>query len=69
MLSFVLQFIFSLFSEQVHSAAKQDLQSSMEMKQALEAQMEVHREQHQKQISSLRDEIAAKQSHMDQLKE
>lgn len=55
--------------EKVHLSAKQDLQSSMEMKQALEAQMEVHREQHQKQISSLRDEIASKQSHMDQLKE
>ena len=60
-----------LFSptEQVHHTAKQDLQSSMEMKQALEAQMEGHRDQHQKQISNLRDEIAAKQSHMDQLKE
>ena len=60
-------------TEQVHLSAKKEatdsLQSASEMKAALEAQVEVHREQHQKQLSSLRDEIANKQTLMDQLKE
>ena len=63
----------SLFVEQVQIAAKQEatdsLQSASEMKVALESQLEMHREQHQKQLSSLRDEIANKQTLMDQLKE
>ncbi|XP_052795807.1 kinesin heavy chain-like isoform X2 [Mya arenaria] len=56
-------------AEQVHVSAKEELQTSMDMKQALEAQMEVHREQHSKQLSSLRDEIATKQGLVDQLKD
>lgn len=56
-------------SEQVHLTAQKDLQSSVEMQNALESQLEAHREQHQKQISNLRDEVASKQAHMDQLKE
>lgn len=39
------------------------------VKEALEKQMMAHREQHQKQISALRDEITDKQSLVDQLKE
>ncbi|KAL4222761.1 Kinesin-1 heavy chain [Mactra antiquata] len=56
-------------AEQVHLTAQKDLQSSVEMQATLESQLEAHREQHQKQISNLRDEIATKQSHMDQLKD
>ncbi|XP_053373488.1 kinesin heavy chain-like isoform X2 [Mercenaria mercenaria] len=56
-------------AEQVHQSAQKDLQSSVEMQSSLEAQLEAHRETHQKQISSLRDEIATKQAHMDQLKD
>ncbi|XP_052220674.1 kinesin heavy chain-like isoform X3 [Dreissena polymorpha] len=56
-------------AEQVHLSAKVELQTSMDMKTALESQMEVHREQHARQISSLRDEIASKQAHMDQLRD
>ena len=57
----------------MHLSAQKDatesLQSASEMKAALESQMDMHREQHQKQLSSLRDEIANKQTLMDQLKE
>lgn len=45
------------------------LQAEIEMKETLEKQMMAHREQHQKQLSSLREEIADKQSVIDTLKE
>ena len=45
------------------------LQSEIEMKQALEKQMQSHRDQHQKQLSSLREEISDKQTLIDELKE
>lgn len=45
------------------------LQSEIEMKETLEKQMMVHREQHQKQLSTLREEIADKQSMIDTLKD
>lgn len=45
------------------------LQSEIEMKEALEKQMQSHREQHQKQLSSLREEISDKQNIIDELKE
>lgn len=45
------------------------LQSEIEMKEALEKQMQSHREQHQKQLSGLREEIAEKQTLIDELKE
>ncbi|XP_076461046.1 kinesin heavy chain-like [Babylonia areolata] len=45
------------------------LQAEIEMKETLEKQMMAHREQHQKQLSSLREEIAEKQGVIDGLKE
>lgn len=49
--------------------ASDKLQSEIEMKEALEKQMQSHREQHQKQLSSLREEISDKQTLIDELKE
>ena len=40
-----------------------------QMKNALEQQIEKHREAHQKQLSALRDEIAEKQNLIDQLRD
>jgi len=62
-------YLLSLPSEQVHVKATEELQTSMDMKQALEAQLDVHREKHQKQMAALRDEIAAKEALMEELKE
>jgi len=45
------------------------LQSEIQMKEALEKQMQSHREQHQKQLSNLREEISEKQTLIDELKE
>ncbi|KAL8587065.1 hypothetical protein ACOMHN_023455 [Nucella lapillus] len=45
------------------------LQAEIEIKETLEKQMMAHREQHQKQLSSLREEIADKQALIDGLKE
>nr|KAG5686310.1 hypothetical protein BaRGS_010306 [Batillaria attramentaria] len=45
------------------------LQSEIEIKETLERQMMAHREQHQKQLSALREEIADKQAMIDQLKD
>ena len=43
--------------------------SAEQIKAALETQIEKHRDAHQKQLSALRDEIAAKQAAIDQLKD
>ena len=43
--------------------------SANQVKQALESQMEQHREAHQKQLSELRHEIQDKQGRIDQLTE
>ncbi|ESO07777.1 hypothetical protein HELRODRAFT_76062, partial [Helobdella robusta] len=48
---------------------KDEIQATNQMKDALEKQMESHREQHQKQLNELRHEIADKQSKIDQLTE
>ena len=45
------------------------LQSAAEMKEALQKQMESHREQHQRQLAELRQEITNKQNRIDQLTE
>ncbi|KAL8577573.1 hypothetical protein ACOMHN_044253 [Nucella lapillus] len=45
------------------------LQAEIEMKETLEKQMMAHRENHQKQLSALREEIADKQAMVDGLKE
>ncbi|XP_041365927.1 kinesin heavy chain-like isoform X2 [Gigantopelta aegis] len=57
----------TVLSQQKEESDK--LQSEVEMKQTLESQMEMHREQHQKQLSALREEIASKQGVIDNLKE
>jgi kinesin family protein 5 len=44
-------------------------QAGQEAKNALETQLEQHREQHQKQVASLRDEIAVKQAQIEELKD
>ncbi|XP_046577202.1 LOW QUALITY PROTEIN: kinesin heavy chain-like [Haliotis rubra] len=54
---------------QVEKETTDKLQSEVKMKEALESQMEAHREQHQKQLNSLRDEITNKQGVIDNLKE
>jgi len=48
---------------------KDQMESASEMKEALEKQMEQHREQHQRQLAELRQEIADKQSRIDELSE
>lgn len=45
------------------------LQAEIEMKETLEQQMMVHREQHQRQLANLREEISEKQGLIDGLKE
>ncbi|XP_054166288.1 kinesin heavy chain-like [Oppia nitens] len=60
-------------AEEMHDVTtkeKQKERDSVEkMKNALEQQIEKHRENHQKQLAALRDEIAEKQSLIDQLKD
>ena len=58
-----------LSTEQIHITEKEKVKSDADMKDALEQQMEMHRESHQKQLSALRDEMDNKQSLIDQLKE
>lgn len=55
---------------QVTSIEKEKEKDSVEqMKNALEHQIEKHRENHQKQLAALRDEIADKQAMIDQFKD
>ncbi|ESO96729.1 hypothetical protein LOTGIDRAFT_143701, partial [Lottia gigantea] len=54
-------------SKQAEASSK--LRSETELKEALESQMEMHRENHQKQLSALREEISEKQSIIDTLKD
>ena len=66
-----------LFSERIFEMEKVDFEkktsekvsSANEVKEALEKQMDGHREQHQKQINALRDEIHDKQNMIDQIRE
>ncbi|KAK3587814.1 hypothetical protein CHS0354_019680 [Potamilus streckersoni] len=59
--------------EQMHltnlSTKEKETKSAEEIKDAMESQMEMHREHHNKQLAALRDEIADKQSLIDQLKD
>jgi len=48
---------------------KDEMESTAQMKEALEKQMEQHREQHQKQLTELRLEIAEKQHRIEELAE
>ncbi|XP_074598757.1 kinesin heavy chain isoform X2 [Brevipalpus obovatus] len=52
-----------------HEEKEKEKDSAEKLKFALEEQLEKHRETHQKQLSSLRDEITEKQSLIDQLKD
>ncbi|XP_074659663.1 kinesin heavy chain-like isoform X3 [Tubulanus polymorphus] len=45
------------------------MESAAQMKSNLEEQMQQHREQHQKQLNALRDEVAEKQGIIEQLKD
>jgi len=49
--------------------AMDQIASAQQMKEALEKQMESHREQHQRQLTELRGEIAEKQSAIDDMTE
>ncbi|NXQ27658.1 KINH protein, partial [Alaudala cheleensis] len=58
--------------EKVHEMEKEHLnkvQTANEVKQAVEQQIQSHRETHQKQISSLRDEVDAKEKLITELQE
>ncbi|KAK6165576.1 hypothetical protein SNE40_022480 [Patella caerulea] len=54
-------------SKQAEASSK--LHSEAQLKEALEAQMEMHRENHQKQLSALREDISEKQGVIDTLKD
>ncbi|XP_071811426.1 kinesin heavy chain-like isoform X2 [Apostichopus japonicus] len=45
------------------------IQDAIEMKKAVESQMEMHRDTHQQQLTALRSEIAEKQHHIEELKD
>lgn len=48
---------------------KDKMEATSQIKDALEKQMESHREQHQKQLAELRQEISEKHSRIDELSE
>jgi len=60
-----------LYLAQLEERARQkdEMESTAQMKEALEKQMEQHREQHQKQLAELRNEIADKQHRIEELAE
>ena len=53
----------------MHQVASEERQEEMQMRSALETQISQHREQHQKQVAQLRDEITEKASAMEELKD
>jgi len=64
-------FIEQLYLAQLEERAreKDEMESTAQMKEALERQMEQHREQHQKQLAELRLEITDKQHRIEELAE
>jgi len=56
-------------AEQMHAVASEEQQKEANIKEALEEQLAQHREQHQKQVAQLRNEITEKQSAVDELKD
>eukprot|EP00096_Caligus_rogercresseyi_P008037 TRINITY_DN2631_c0_g1_i2.p1 TRINITY_DN2631_c0_g1~~TRINITY_DN2631_c0_g1_i2.p1 ORF type:complete len:985 (-),score=475.03 TRINITY_DN2631_c0_g1_i2:1043-3997(-) len=58
-------------SEKMHIMANDEVKSQreLELKSALEGQISSHREQHQKQVSALRNEISEKQGRIEELKD
>jgi len=56
-------------AEEMHKVASDKRQEEIKMKDALEQQISQHREQHQKQVSQLRNEITEKQTAISELKD
>merc|ERR1712112_481570 len=52
-------------SMQMHAVASEEQQKEANLKEALEEQLSQHREQHQKQVAALRNEITEKQAAME----
>ncbi|KAK0145340.1 Kinesin-1 heavy chain [Merluccius polli] len=55
--------------EKVHAMEKEKMQSANEVKEAVQKQIMSHRETHQKQISSLRDELDSKEKQITELQD
>lgn len=68
---FLYFFVEQLYLTQLEERAreKDKMESASQMKDALEKQMEQHREQHQRQLAELRQEIADKQTRIDEISE
>ena len=56
-------------SEQMHAVASEEQLKQTDVKEALEEQLSQHREQHQKQVAQLRNEITEKQTAMEDLRD
>ena len=56
-------------SEQMSAVASEEQLQETNVKEALEEQLSQHREQHQKQVAQLRNEITEKQSSMEELRD
>lgn len=56
-------------AEQMHAVASENQKKEANIKEALEEQLAQHREQHQKQVAQLRNEITDKQSLIDETKD
>merc|ERR1711936_776548 len=56
-------------SEQMHAVSSEEQLKQTDVKEALEEQLSQHREQHQKQVAQLRNEITEKQTAMEELRD
>merc|ERR1719273_141245 len=56
-------------AEEMHKVASSKRDEDVKMKETLEQQISQHREQHQKQVATLRNEITEKQALMEELKD
>merc|ERR1719402_1926341 len=56
-------------SEQMHAVASEEQLKQTDVKEALEEQLSQHREQHQKQVAQLRNEITEQQTAMEDLRD
>eukprot|EP00092_Neocalanus_flemingeri_P022666 GFUD01024586.1.p1 GENE.GFUD01024586.1~~GFUD01024586.1.p1 ORF type:complete len:971 (-),score=367.89 GFUD01024586.1:133-3045(-) len=56
-------------SMQIHAVASEEQQKEANLKDALEEQLSQHREQHQKQVAQLRNEITERQQQMEELRD
>ena len=55
--------------EQMHSVASEEQMKETRLKEALEEQLTQHREQHQKQVAQLRNEITERQAAVEELRD